>query len=107
MSERPDFTRRRFGFGARAPAGVWVGFAMVVGAGGVVGISLAIVLLSGVTRLPDEKLRKACDHTVETLLTTHDPVELERARILVNILDCGVARRIDDWPPARIGGLTR
>ena len=80
---------------------------MILGAGGVAGTSVAIVLLSGGIRQPDRKLRMACDHVVETLLSTHDPVELERARILVSALNCGVESRIDDWPSVRTGGLVR
>ena len=104
MIEHPSFMREN-GSGARLPVGFWVGFAMVLGAGGVAGTSLAIVLLTGIVRLPDKRLHMACDHVVETLLTTHDPVELERARILVKVLDCDVENRIAGWSPGRTGGL--
>lgn len=47
-----------------------------------VGEALGVVYLSGSTRT----LGAACDRAVELLLTTHDSVELERSRILVNTL---------------------
>jgi hypothetical protein len=34
-----------------------------------------------------------CDQYVHTLLTTTDPVEVQRAIFLVNYLDCSVTRR--------------
>ncbi len=64
----------------------------------------SLVLLT-IDRMPDRKLHIACDRVVERLLTTHDPVELERSRILVHELDCGVSHRVNDWPPGRTGGL--
>ena len=50
-------------------------------------------------------LHAACDRVVERLLTTRDSVELERSRILVNTLDCGVSDRLSRWPASRTGGL--
>ena len=42
----------------------------------------------------DTKLVQKCDAVVETILTTHDPIELQRAGILVRALDCDVRRRV-------------
>lgn len=50
-------------------------------------------------------LHAACDRVVERLLTTHDPIELERSRILVNTLDCSVSARLIRWQANRTGGL--
>lgn len=63
--------------------------------------ALGLVSPSSSTRT----LHAACDWVVERLLTTHDPVELERSRILVNTLDCGVSDRLSRWPASRTGGL--
>ncbi len=51
------------------------------------------------------KLHVVCDRVVERLLTTRDPVELERSRILVNTLGCSVSDRMRNWPSNRAGGL--
>ena len=90
-----------------APAGVWAILTMVLIAAAIIGLGIGMGALLRGGRLPDKRLHMACDRVVETLLLTHDPVELERARILVNMLNCGLEERIDDWPPARIGGLAR
>ena len=54
----------------------------------------------------DRALRTVCDRVVEHLLTTNDPVELERSRILVSQVGCDVSRRLERWPAARTGNLT-
>ena len=66
-----------------------------------VGEALGVVSASSSPR----KLHAACDQVVERLLTTHDPVELERSRILVDTLDCSVSDRLSRWPTSRTGGL--
>ena len=63
--------------------------------------ALGIVFPSSSTRT----LHTACDRVVERLLTTHDPIELERSRILMNTLDCSVSDRLSRWPASRTGGL--
>ena len=37
---------------------------------------------------------KACDRAVDTLLNSRDLVEVQRAGILIDNLDCSVARRL-------------
>jgi hypothetical protein len=76
---------------------VWILMAILAG----IGLGRALDSLSPL----DRKLHIACDRVVERLLNTHDPVELERSRILVNALHCGVSRRVGDWPAGRTGGL--
>lgn len=63
-------------------------------------------LVAEVADIPSEiRARKACPQVVERLLTTHDAVELERSRILVSALDCGVPRQLSRLPANRTGGL--
>ncbi len=50
-------------------------------------------------------VRPICDRVVERLLTTHDPVELERSRILVSHFECHLTDRISKWSAERTGGL--
>ena len=38
--------------------------------------------------------RKACDRAVEVLLTSRDPIELQRSGILIHELDCSISRRL-------------
>ena len=57
--EYPNLVRRHIEPGSQGLVGFWIGFAMVLGAGGVAGTSLAIVLLSGGIRQPDKKLGPA------------------------------------------------
>ncbi len=42
--------------------------------------------------------RKACDRAVDMLLTSQDPVELQRSGILIRALDCSVSRRLPREP---------
>lgn len=42
--------------------------------------------------------RKACDRAVEMLLTSRDPVELQRSGILIHELNCGISRRLPKEP---------
>lgn len=42
--------------------------------------------------------RRACDRAVDTLLTSRDPVELQRSSILIRALDCSVSRRLPREP---------
>jgi hypothetical protein len=43
---------------------------------------------------PTAKERQACDQAVGTVLTTKDPLELERAMFLVQQLRCGIGKRL-------------
>lgn len=40
------------------------------------------------------KERQACNQAVGTVLTTKDPLELERAMLLVQQLRCGIGKRL-------------
>jgi len=42
--------------------------------------------------------RRACDRAVDMLLTSRDPVELQRSSILIRALDCSVSRRLPKEP---------
>lgn len=42
--------------------------------------------------------RKACDRAVEVLLTSRDPIELQRSGILIHELNCGISRRLPREP---------
>ncbi len=42
--------------------------------------------------------RKACDRAVELLLTSRDPIELQRSGILIHELNCGISRRLPKEP---------
>jgi hypothetical protein len=44
--------------------------------------------------LPDTKVSRLCDEQVEQVLTTTDPVELQRAIFLVGWFNCAVGRRL-------------
>lgn len=41
--------------------------------------------------------RALCDREVHLLLTSRDPVELQRADILIRRVRCNVRRRVRDW----------
>jgi hypothetical protein len=43
---------------------------------------------------PTAKERQACDQAVTTVLTTKDPLELERAMFLVQQLRCGISKHL-------------
>ena len=43
-------------------------------------------------------IRKACDRAVEALLTSRDPIELQRSCILIHDLDCSISRRLPEEP---------
>lgn len=49
-------------------------------------------------RFPYEEIRTTCDQAAQALLTTRDPVELQRADMLIRHLDCSVSQRL---PPLR------
>ena len=65
----------------------------------------SVVLGVWLGTIGDRQLDPICDRVVERLLTTRDPVELERSRILVNQLDCSVSDRITKWTAERTGGF--
>lgn len=46
----------------------------------------------------DRAARKTCDRAVDMLLTSRDPIELQRSGILVHELDCGISRRLPKEP---------
>jgi hypothetical protein len=49
---------------------------------------------------PSEQSRAVCDWAVTELFHSDDSLEIERAGIIIHILDCSVSRRIPkDWTP--------
>jgi hypothetical protein len=74
----------------------WGAWALVVGLGAaaVLGIGLGFWAWS-----PSTNLSEVCDRVVNQLFTTDDPIELQRAAIIIHELDCSVRRRIPaDYP---------
>jgi len=61
---------------------------LTVGASVALGFLLAVALLPA--RSVDPAIAQACQRAVTTLLTTRDPVDLERSRILVSELGCSI-----------------
>lgn len=55
-------------------------------------------ILFGLDSKPLPATRKACDRAVEVLLTSHDPVELQRSGILIHELNCSIGRRLPKEP---------
>ena len=58
----------------------------------------SFVILLGLDLKPFPATRKACDRAVEMLLTSRDPVELQRSGILIHELDCSIGRRLPEEP---------
>jgi hypothetical protein len=55
----------------------------------------ALIVMIELTFEPTAKERQACDQAVATVLTTKDPVELERAMFLVRELRrCSIGKRL-------------
>jgi cytochrome c-type biogenesis protein CcmH/NrfF len=54
----------------------------------------AFILVMYFTLQPTAKERHACDQAVTTVLTTKDPLELERAMFLVQQLRCSIGKRL-------------
>ena len=46
----------------------------------------------------DRAARRACDQAVEVLLTSRDPIGLQRSGILIHELNCGISRRLPKVP---------
>lgn len=66
-------------------------------------VILVMVATSGVVILvmpddTDRAARKTCDRAVELLLTSRDPIELQRSGILIHELNCGISRRLPNVP---------
>lgn len=64
------------------PSGILVVFAL--------GVYLSTLAFGG----HESKVRRLCDQEVEALLTSTDLVEVTRAGIIVNYLDCNISRRL-------------
>jgi hypothetical protein len=60
--------------------------AMIVGA--------AIFALPMIILAPTAKEKKVCDQAVNTLFTTTDAIELQRAMFLIRRLDCKISTRL-------------
>jgi hypothetical protein len=56
------------------------------------GILLAEILSLG--RIPSAEVRVTCDQAVQTPLPTRDPVEWQRADLLIQHLNCSVSCRL-------------
>jgi hypothetical protein len=54
----------------------------------------ALIVMIDLAFEPTAKERQACDQAVGTVLTTKDPLELERAMFLVQQLRCGIGKRL-------------
>ena len=85
---------RRFAkdFGPSMIEGTIVG--TVLGTLAAFGIVLFVVMPDNT----DRAARKTCDRAVEVLLTSRDPVELQRSGILIHELDCSISRRLPKEP---------
>lgn len=57
--------------------------------------ALVTAFILGAMPWPGEtEAERVCDQAVQTVLTSRDPIELQRAGILIQGLDCGVRRRL-------------
>lgn len=79
-----------------SPARFWF-WAMpwAVATGLALGVLVVVVALLWKVKLPQ---RAVCDEAVQTMLTTRDQIELERAMFLIDRLDCSVGRRLPAPP---------
>jgi hypothetical protein len=57
-------------------------------------VGAAIFALPMIILAPTAKEKKACDQTVNTLFTTTDAIELQRAMFLIRRLDCKIGTRL-------------
>jgi hypothetical protein len=85
--------------GNPAASGLLSGFGLIFGALGVIfaGAGLAILLSDIVTGAPEGSFARARakrDEAVEALLYSKDLVEVTRAGVLIEQLNCGVRRRL-------------
>lgn len=65
--------------------------------------SISLIVMLALILPDDGKDVQVCDAVVQTLLTTRDPIELQRAGILVDNLNCSVSRRAFPWLHDRVG----
>ena len=82
--------RRDFAFGAAV-----VGVTIVAIVGLAFGLNWLMDRAPGAT-----KARLVCDAAVRTLLETRDPLELQRADLLIRRLRCDARRSLPDAPPS-------
>jgi hypothetical protein len=59
-----------------------------------VGVFNALPLPDSKISRPDSKISRLCDEQVQQVLTTTDPVELQRAIFLVGWFNCAIGRRL-------------
>jgi ABC-type tungstate transport system substrate-binding protein len=57
-------------------------------------VGAAIFALPMIILAPTAKEKKVCDQAVNTLLTTTDAIELQRAMFLIRRLDCKISTRL-------------
>jgi hypothetical protein len=55
---------------------------------------LSVCIALAALEMPTDATRAACDKQVAVLLTTRDAIEMERARIITDRLDCSFSRRL-------------
>jgi hypothetical protein len=66
---------------------------LLVAAGGSFLFCVGMVV-TALVAAPSMEERKLCDEMVSTVLTTTDPLELQRAMFLIRRLDCSIRRRL-------------
>jgi ABC-type tungstate transport system substrate-binding protein len=57
-------------------------------------VGAAIFALPMIILAPTAKEKKVCDQAVNTLFTTTDAIELQRAMFLIRRLDCKISTRL-------------
>jgi hypothetical protein len=62
----------------------------------IIGVGSVVAIFVFIPRLHEAEVRRLCDVSVQTVLTSHDLVELQRAAILIDRLDCSVRSRLPD-----------
>ena len=59
-------------------------------------VLLGIIVVIATVPAASKGEMRLCDKAVSTLLSSTDPVELQRANIIVRHLRCGIGFRLDD-----------
>jgi hypothetical protein len=67
--------------------------AAIFGGAAIFGVFVLLALIPD-----DAAAHKLCDQAVAALLHSKDPVELQRADIIIRELSCGVSRRLESTP---------
>jgi hypothetical protein len=72
--------------------GRWYG--VIIALSGIVVLGNLIIITTALTA--SEAETRLCDKAVSTVLSSTDPVELQRAGIIIRNLRCGIGLRLDD-----------